>query len=432
MPLQLSKADPNCPKTTHSLRSSNFSYYAAVWSTVKTCTSVVAIGGKQFYWIPGHNLPYLNNGRVSSTNGTRQRKRSALADIVCQDGLEWIKVSSITEKRMIWDLAKDGWVGSSGDESEDGNQDDEDDDPRGLLKQIEALLKASRATIVRYRHPTVRLVLPRIKSQPDTKQVANVLQQIRDLGVVVQTSEEVLNEVSPVATVLTQLAPDRFEWFSETLNIDCTVLLAFASDLSHGRVDAKDWHNKAVSRQIEMESEDQLLPSSLWPACGARELVCTREAAVRMLEIVDTIGTETEKKRAALILAVGEKLQITRKELLEEFQKLTDYPVPPEWRLPIAVVDVDVTKISARLPSVCKSVSKVLTSINQSVFLSGWAEGRTTISSNRTVAKEIQNAIEENRASDETRGPDIWLTPMSRSLVGKEKQRRGANGHDPS
>jgi hypothetical protein len=151
-----------------------------------------------------------------------------------------------------------------------------------------------------------------------------------------------------------------------------------------------------------------------------------------MLEIVDTIGTETEKKRAALILAVGEKLQITRKELLEEFQKLTDYPVPPEWRLPIAVVDVDVTKISARLPSVCKSVSKVLTSINQSVFLSGWAEGRTTISSNRTVAKEIQNAIEENRASDETRGPDIWLTPMSRSLVGKEKQRRGANGHDPS
>jgi len=427
MHLQLSRADPNSPKTTHSIRSSNFSFYEAVWSTVKTCTSVVAVGLKRFYWLPGHDLPYLN-GRVS-TRGTKHRKHRASVDIVCQDGLEWVKVSCITEKRMIWDLAKDGWVGSSSDESEDGNQDDEDDDPRGLLKQVEALVKASRATRVRYQHPTVRLVLPRIKSQPDTKEVAHVLQQIRDLGVVVQTSADILNEIPPIATVLTQLSPHRFESFSEILNIDCSVLLAFASDLSHGRVEAEQWHNKALSRQIEMESEDQLLPSSLWPACGARELVCTREAAVKMLEIVDTIGTETEKKRTALILGMEGKSQSTQKELLQEFQKLSDYPVPPEWRLPIAVVDVDVSKICARLPSVCESVLKELTPINQSVFLYGWVEGKTTISSNRTVANKIEHTIEQNRVDEAARGPDIWLTPTSRSLVGKEKQRRGANGH---
>ena len=110
-----------------------------------------------------------------------------------------------------------------------------------------------------------------------------VSRQIRKLGVIVQTAEDVPKHSPQVNMVLQHLAADRFESFSEVLNIDCTVLLAFASDLSHGRVEPEDWHNKAISRQIEMESEDQLLPSSLLPACGSRDMVCTREAAIRML-----------------------------------------------------------------------------------------------------------------------------------------------------
>ncbi|EHK99379.1 hypothetical protein M7I_4674 [Glarea lozoyensis 74030] len=110
------------------------------------------------------------------------------------------------------------------------------------------------------------------------------------MGVIVQTSEHVPEE--PVfEDVLSNLVQDRFDTFSEILNMDCTVLLAFASDLSHGRVEPQDWHNKMIQRQRTMESEEQLLPSSLWPACDGRKLVCTREAAVRMQEIVATIGT---------------------------------------------------------------------------------------------------------------------------------------------
>jgi len=37
------------------------------------------------------------------------------------------------------------------------------------------------------------------------------------------------------------------------------------------------------------------------------------------------------------------------------------------------------------------------------------------------IAKMIERIIEENRVGDE-RGPQIWLSPKSRSLVGKEKQ----------
>jgi hypothetical protein len=62
----------------------------------------------------------------------------------------------------------------------------------------------------------------------------------------------------------------------------------------------------------------------------------------------------------------------------------------------------------------------------------------TTISSNAVVAREIEKIIEEENESlkkaggpglsQNIKGPEIWLSPSARSLVGKEKNRRGANG----
>ena len=168
-------------------------------------------------------------------------------------------------------------------------------------------------------------------------------------------------------------------------------------------------------------------------------------------EIVDTIGTETEKKRTALLLSLWhegfsasdqcwERIQkfsldlegslALKEQRLEEFQKLSDYRIPLEWNLPIKVIDVDVAAIKAKLPPSAEQVSKQLTTINQSVFLFGWQTGKTTISSNRAVAKDFENTIEEYRVEEDEMGPDIWLSPTSRSLVGKEKKRRGANGPD--
>ena len=79
------------------------------------------------------------------------------------------------------------------------------------------------------------------------------------------------------------------------------------------------------------------------------------------------------------------------------------------------------------LPTVAQNVAKNLSSINQSVFMYGWYTGMTTISSNRTVAKDIETSIEANRTREDEKGPDVWLCPTARSLVGKEKTRRGYN-----
>jgi hypothetical protein len=200
-----------------------------------------------------------------------------------------------------------------------------------------------------------------------------------------------------------------------------------------GRVDPEDWHNRSISRQRELEKEDPLLPGSVWPACGARTLLCTREAAVRMQEIVDTIGTETEKKRATLVLNLDNNALLSRNQRLEEFQKLSDYAIPLEWKLPIEIVDIEMTCIMSKLPRVAEKVSEVLISINRAVFLFGWSASMTTLSSNGTVAKEIEVVIERENmsakesdgqfSSGDTKGPDIWLSPSARSLVGKMKNR---------
>lgn len=402
----------------HSLKSSNLPFYVTVWDTVKQCTGIVALE-KRFYWTPES----YSNGekKTRSTEELQSKRHNVLVDIIAQDGSEWIKVSTLTEKRLLFDMAKAGWIGDMSSDSSDAGS-DEYDEPEGLMKQAEALVKASKAIRVRYRHPEVRIVLPKIR-KGGAKEVNDLIDQIKSRGITVQTAED-HQDAPPVSVVLHRLAVDPFATFSDVVNVDCTILLALVSDLSHGQVEAEDWHHRAIIRQIEMEKDSQLLPNSLWPAMGSRQLVCTREAAKRMHEIVELIGTKSEKERRDWLMDVESTATWSRQKRIEAFQELSSYKVPLDWNVPILVEDPDLTIISQELPPIAAEVTKVLSPINQSVFLYGWATGRTTISSNRTVAKEIEATIEAHRSRDNESGPLVWLCPTARSLVGKEKTRR--------
>lgn len=405
----------NAERAVHTLRSSNFPFYEAVWNVAKTCTGVIALK-KRFYWISG--AP--SSGDVSNPSADRRHRRfNAWVDIVAQDGSEWIKVSTLTEKRILFDLAKAGWDEDSSADDQDGGE----DEPEGLLKQAEALAKTARATRIRYRHPKVRIVLPKIK-RGGAQEVASLIDQINSLGITVQTTED-LQENRPIKSVLKAMTVDPFATITSRINIDCTILLALVSDLSHGNVEERDWHHRSILRQIEMEKQDHMLPNSLWPACGSKPMVCTKEAASRMHEIVDLIGTQTEKRRTDCLMRTHVSAEWSREERIQGFQELSLYSVPPEWNLPIDVVEVDLCAIKSRLPPISTAVIRQLSPINQSVFLYGWDSRQTTLSSNRTVAKDIELAIEVNRIGEYDQGPDIWLCPTARSLVGKEKTRRG-------
>ncbi|KAK4692679.1 hypothetical protein P7C71_g4572, partial [Lecanoromycetidae sp. Uapishka_2] len=138
-----------------------------------------------------------------------------------------------------------------------------------------------------------------------------------------------------------------------------------------------------------------------------------------------------EKLRTELLLgSEGEKYdEKTGAELREKFAKYSDYPIPATWILPIRIVlaactDADISAAieAGSLPAVALQVANQMTDINRSVFMHGWMQGMTTVSSNRTIAKQIEGIVEKEGSG--AMGPEIWLREPARSLLGKEKERR--------
>ncbi|CAG8050834.1 unnamed protein product, partial [Penicillium nalgiovense] len=437
-------------RLVHALRSSNLPFYQAVWRIASgSCSGLVALG-KRFYW-DGETKASERKSASEKGKGkdgpaqpekkpNKDKRKSVFVDIVADDGEEWVKVSTISENRLLFEMAEKGWEGDSDEDewsdggkgrtvlqnfNEDGDGDD-DDDELELIKLARDLKKASDATRVRYRHPRLRVVIPKLE-EGSVPEIDAVLNEMRSYGIQVDCQGSL---PAQTRTGLAHLLPQPFKNFTSTLNVDCTLLLALVSDLSHIKdIPLSPHFHRAIIRQIEVEREKPLLTSELWPAMDGRELVSTTEAAVRFQEIVETIGTETEKSRTRMLLRDPPYEQLDREGILQKFQELSDYEVPTDWKLPIKVVEaqqvIDAAKTQGNLPPVVHEVGKDLSDINHSVFLYGWVTGLTTISSNRTIDKQIEATIEENRKGDDSlEGPDVWICDTARSLVGKDKDRK--------
>ncbi|KAJ5782480.1 hypothetical protein N7457_004254 [Penicillium paradoxum] len=429
-------------RLVHALRSSNLPFYQAVWSITKSCSGLVALG-RRFYWDGEtkwtERAALQDDGSQPKKQPNKDKRKSVFVDIVADDGEEWVKVSTISESRLLFEMAKKGWECDSDDDEwsdgekgrvvlqnfdEDGN--DDDDDELELIKLARDLRKASDATRVRYRRPRLRVVIPKIE-EGSVPEIDAILNQMRSYGVRVDCQGSLPMETR---TGLAHLLPQPFKNFTSTLNVDCTLLLALVSDLSHIKdIPISPHFHRAIVRQIEVEREKPLLSSELWPAMEGRELLATTEAAVRFQEIVEIIGTETEKSRTRLLLGHSPYEQLDREAILQKFQELSDYQVPANWNLPIKVVEsqevIDAAKAQGKLHPVVYEVEKGLSDINYSVFLYGWVTGLTTISSNRTIDKQIETTVENNRKeNDDLEGPDVWICDTARSLVGKDKDRK--------
>lgn len=325
---------------------------------------------------------------------------------------------------MIFDLAKLGW---QSEDSEDGEGDvlDDDEDDVPLVKMVKELCHAARCYRTRTRIPKVHLLLPRIRTG-ETKQIDSILEKCKKAGAILFTGDDI-KPAPALEDALSAMAPDPFTTFSDTLNIDCTILLALVSEFSHARVAKEPWFHKGLQRQVEIEGNENLLPAILYPALGARRLVCTQEAAKRMKEIVNTIGTASEKARTEILL--NDDMSKSRADLLKEMQEWSAYAIPDEWQLPVQVVEEDEDGCMAGLSPEAVAVGENMTVINRSVFMHGWATGRTTITSNRGVVKQIEHDLEKFEDLDESVWPMVWLCPP-RSLVGKEKEKRTAKKED--
>jgi hypothetical protein len=321
------------------------------------------------------------------------------------------------------EMAKQGWDWAGPSDSEDDDEtygsgpDKLEDVDISIVKMAVTLRDMAKEKRVRYQRPRVHFILTRIKM--GNKDIDMILDHIRATGAIVTTTED-LQPAPRIEDVLPDLGIDEFRHFTPTLNVDCTLLLAIVSDISHGQVNEEPWFNRNVRAQITLEEKEQLMLKTLWPAMSDKKLVCTSLAAKRMREIVEMIGTSTEKARMQVMM--GDDQTRSREELLQDFASLAIHPIPGTWQLPILTIDED-TLEEGKANEQHKKVLGCLVDVNRSVFMYGWLSGCTTITSNRVAVKALERAVEEHRISEEDRGPDVWICPIARSLVAKEKNR---------
>ncbi|GAM35895.1 hypothetical protein TCE0_017f04575 [Talaromyces pinophilus] len=449
----------------HTLRSSNLSFLTSLWTIAKDrCPGIISFS-KRFYWDKDANKPFVDSKedhKQQAKPPNKDKRKSAFVDIVYGNGEDWMKVSSINESRLLFEMAEKGWELDSEEEDEsfspqnlqleqgqsrdipaDHGEGGEDSDQLELITMAFDMIKAARATRVRYRSPRVHIIAPKLE-EGKVPEIDKVLNIIRSYGVTIEcgiplrdifSHDEAYDKRDPNSITeddlpLSSMLPNPFEKFTNIINVDCTLLLALVSDLSHlQKIAPSPSFHRAIIRQIEVEDELPLLSTELWPAMVGRQLVCTQEAIKRMKEIVSTIGTETEKKRTAILLGEGDMEGLDKDALLRELQNISDHSIPDQLNLPIGVVDahaeIDAAMRYKKFPPVIDKITEILTDINYSVFLYGWARDIVTISSNKTVVKQIESTIEDNRGDDDKlEGPRIWICDTARSLIGKEKNRK--------
>ncbi|KAF3358861.1 hypothetical protein VDGD_09333 [Verticillium dahliae] len=411
----------------------NYKFHDLVWSTAKKC----------------HNLVGLR--RDFSRTPANRKTDTVIVDAVVSGGAEWIKVVNTTERRLFYEMTDAGW---DWDDDEDTDP-DEPPLPDGSENDIEVarfarqLVAAASITYHDYRRPTVRMLLTRIR-EGENHHVDRLLNYIRTFGGEIDLTLETASDTSGLLSQPTPSIEDAlshlvitepFKDFTTTLNVDCSVFMALASDFSHMAIgpdsDLLRSAQHLIDARDEVENGPRLL-TTMYPAITGRDLVCTQDAADTFLKIAYDIGTESEVARARILFEASQDAPVDAdareadcKRRLDELRKLSCYAVPDDLRLPIRTVgtitwDKAQKLVEAHeLPEVALVVGQKgsgLNAMNVSSFLYGWKAHLTTITSNWEAAKRLKTVIEANRvAGDDVVGPQIWRIPFARKLLAKPK-----------
>lgn len=450
----------------HALKSSNLPFYEAVWDVAKSCRSITSLGKKMYLTekvLPSQRV----SGEGSSSTSKRDRNslstRGVIVDIVAGNGSEWIKVSTLTEKRLLFDMAKEGWEkydDSSDDSDFNGSQGGRQRDGDGgskmeLVRLAEDLKAAAQRVRVQYRHPSIRFVLPKIRKGV-LEDVDRFLADLRATGAVVQCSNDMDEVVGRRELDLDQLMPSEGNNpLTSTINVDCTILLALISDISHlsrsqlsaDATNKSQHYHKAIMNQIEAERSMPMLPTETYPLFAGRNLECSAQAAQRMREIVQCMGTPSELKRAEIILGEAHYKSQASASLQEAIRGCSVHAVPGDLRLPVRVIHFEVQALLSTSPGraplhgqplnafpvsvAARAKDRLrLSPVNASVFLYGWSRQITTFTSNRAVAtalvKTINDVLDEEEREGHSSpmefvGPLIYTCETARSLIGKAK-----------
>ncbi|KAL7629138.1 hypothetical protein AAE478_000657 [Parahypoxylon ruwenzoriense] len=407
------------PLALHRAQSSNLPFLEPLWDTAKRSRDIVKLRCavstgpfKKQILAPGT--------RIVRTQGESQSFRSGsfIIDVIADGGHSWYKISSMTNKRLLFDMAKEAvYCGDSSDDDEDTRAETPDYTDIPLVKLARNLANTARGHRIQTRSPNTFLVLPRIK-EGEHPEIDKILQSCRQLGVTLLCGDD-LSSAPPLSdSLLHIMAPSPKANFSEILNIDTSLLVALTSDFSHTTVTKQPWFSHSHNDHADLEREQSMV-SLVYPVIGDHELVCTQEAAETFLHIVDTLATESEKARASLILR--SEPPKSQEQRVKELRLLSVHEVPSCLQLPIRVVEMNENGCQDRFTVPIKEILEGVLNPGRSVFSYGWASGRTTLTCNSVAIKQLERDLEELPTLGDLSWPSIWSFPTSRPLVGVPK-----------
>ncbi|KAK7184347.1 hypothetical protein PSPO01_09724 [Paraphaeosphaeria sporulosa] len=426
------------------------------WRVAKTSSGILAFQ-KLFFWDRSTMLQYKTRGGLSHfgkwarkgalMTGINQNSFSkhfhhaTKVDIVAQNGLEWVRICSSTEKKLLFDLAKLGWQNDSDSDSDDNfgangtsgpSNIIDDDESLEILRDAHKLARAAKANPLRGCTPRVRFVMTRVASGR-VKEIDAILDKIRATGALVQCVGNAPETISFDAA-LTRMQPRPMPSISQVLNIDYTILRGLVSDISHTECSLQDEQVRQVRESIELEMTEKFLLDVLYPTIASAPMVCTTETFQQLYQVLGLRGSGTEQQRADILFARGGHTKASPENLLAAWRSLSMHPVPDFLQLPIRVVQSELSENLEKLPEVATKMldlelyyyspaTKSSAHATRSSFLYGWAHGLTTLTGNGAVSRyQINDRLDQGGLGDGEEGPHFWLlAQMTRVLYGRPR-----------
>ncbi|KAK2016889.1 hypothetical protein LZ32DRAFT_600918 [Colletotrichum eremochloae] len=420
------------------------SSYENHWLAIKKCRSIT--------WFR-FAVPYSKQGIQSSV----------FVSAIVENGHEWMRVLSTTEKALLVQMAEADFPWDDPDDEDDDVELaevlDDDETQVEILKCAKQLLAAARDIHGGYRH-RIRIVLPNIH-RGRVPAIDRFLKGIASLGdeaisLDLECADENQTPSPPLETAISNLlslgdsinAPP----LTPVLNIDTSILVALTTDISHNHSSQRKWRPKILEDVADEAEHGPRLPKSLYPVLRGHTLVCTREAAETCLRMVYDASTESEVARVEILLGQetprgkqddkmaflervlrqdgwpveekdNESTEGRRRRLVSELQKLSCHQVPDDLQLPIRIIEdfrrkhVEEEVRKGTLPKVVLAVAPTLNETNCSSFLFGWKTGHTTITCNRHAVRRLGNLVKKMRWSRNAETAPIIALDWARGLA---------------
>lgn len=433
---------------TAALRDESAGYDAAAWAERDNKDRGVVLGcglathREQWDAIKrAHGLLSFRR-RFSGKNG----KLGPTIDAVVENGTEWLKVSNVTEKKLIYQMAQEGWHPDDSSEGEDSDASDDDNSGIAIIKTAKQLVQAARLNRCNTRIPRIHLVLPNL-TQGRVEAVDKILDKARGLGISKRQEGDVEIVIDCADSAFLQKPMPSLEqafanMFRDTnldrltsvLNLELTIILSLVSDIAHDEIEPQEWYSRQTVSHVDDEKHAPgVRLQTVYSALRGRRLECTQEVAQEVRNVVDDLGTEATRARTMVFfgresmrdgfdaprrLAIPQtngndngtldgddaNREVERSNLVSRFRELSKYPVPDDLQLPIQIVGEkefnhrDYPKLigDGKLPPVAAEVwAKLDRSYNRSCHLWGWLQDITTVSANNLNTRLIDATVDK-------------------------------------